>query len=442
MKFAIGIPTINRKDLLNESLEDIAKNMSDVEQIYLTDNGNQNIESIVPESIKYKTRVAHPPINMGVAGSWNDMMYRGFVKRNVDYMLILNDDVVFGRTTKELEEAINFHPEAFLLRSGGWGAFLISNECYQIVGPFDEKFFPAYFEDNDYSQRMYKIGRLDICPRGIGQLEPKIYRTSMSIKKDPNLNKNFKINSERFRGKWGGPPDKAKFSFPFNERPAPEVVVITRTSGRPNFFRQCYESIHEQDTPIKHIVIVDDYTPDHYINGYSDVTILKLNRDKFKPRGGGFYNNYLNYALCMLNPDDKFIILDDDDVFVGKDAVRGILGKLGDNDMAIWRVRAAGGTVPYPQYFKNKQIVQANIAMPGFMAKRSIVQDVYFDYNTIGDFRFITKANEKANNTIWIDRVLTSTNNVARQGKGFRKDAPYEAIHREYLQIQKTKCGR
>ena len=39
-----------------------------------------------------------------------------------------------------------------------FAAFLLSRECWERVGPFDEKFYPAYFEDNDYHYRIQLEG--------------------------------------------------------------------------------------------------------------------------------------------------------------------------------------------------------------------------------------------------------------------------------------------
>ena len=42
--FAIGIPTLNRSDLLNSALEIYFKNLPDV-KIFIIDNGDQDIKS-------------------------------------------------------------------------------------------------------------------------------------------------------------------------------------------------------------------------------------------------------------------------------------------------------------------------------------------------------------------------------------------------------------
>lgn len=41
---------------------------------------------------------------------------------------------------------------------GSFSFFIISKEAFEKVGDFDERFKPAYFEDNDYLERLWKAG--------------------------------------------------------------------------------------------------------------------------------------------------------------------------------------------------------------------------------------------------------------------------------------------
>lgn len=44
-----------------------------------------------------------------------------------------------------------------------FSCFMISRECYEWVGPFDECFTPAWFEDNSYHIRMHRAGIRAYC---------------------------------------------------------------------------------------------------------------------------------------------------------------------------------------------------------------------------------------------------------------------------------------
>lgn len=44
-------------------------------------------------------------------------------------------------------------------QAADYAAFLISPELFREVGPFDERFAPAYYEDSDYNLRLGQAGR-------------------------------------------------------------------------------------------------------------------------------------------------------------------------------------------------------------------------------------------------------------------------------------------
>lgn len=44
-----------------------------------------------------------------------------------------------------------------------FSCFLIRKECWERVGPFDESYYPAYCEDNDYHVRMHRAGIEAVC---------------------------------------------------------------------------------------------------------------------------------------------------------------------------------------------------------------------------------------------------------------------------------------
>jgi len=214
LKIAVGIPTINRADLLKECLADLAINMSPIEKLYIVDNGAQKF--VIPKSFTSTHRLHRPSKNLGVAGSWNYMMQKAFVEDNIDYLLMLNDDIVLGKTLQQILNIIKSNPAVDLfVCSRQWSVFLLSKKIIDKVGYFDEKFFPAYYEDNDYYYRGKLIGA-EIITR-VTQLNPKIYRASQTIKKDPELEKGSPKNHEYYKKKWGGSPREEKFKTPFNK---------------------------------------------------------------------------------------------------------------------------------------------------------------------------------------------------------------------------------
>ena len=71
MKIGLGIPTLNRYDLLNIPLR---KYVSDFD-VYLVDNGNQNIQ-------QDNCKIFVQEKNIGVAASWNILCREIFKKHD------------------------------------------------------------------------------------------------------------------------------------------------------------------------------------------------------------------------------------------------------------------------------------------------------------------------------------------------------------------------
>ena len=207
-KFAIGIPTLNRLDLLHPALLFYLRDFPTT-KIYVLDNGKQGI----------KEKLSHPNIiiveskdNMGVASSWNfllDMIYQ-----NHDYALILNDDIYFGRKDWELDNLLTNFKKPIYISMQDWCAFILPKETFEEIGKFDETFFPAYFEDNDYMYRM-KMKSKEIFK--IPFLNPFIYQSSQTTDKDPSLRDYVENNRQYYTEKWGGLPNRETFKKPFNK---------------------------------------------------------------------------------------------------------------------------------------------------------------------------------------------------------------------------------
>lgn len=205
--FLVGIPTINRADLLNEALEkyfiDFFKN-----DIFIVDNGNQNIITREERFEIYK-----PNSNLGVAKSWNAILDKA-VELEYPRVLILNDDIYLGKNRKDVEHLIETYYHADLIHSTkNLCSFIMTTFAYKMYGGFDENFYPAYFEDNDFK---YRLKLNDAYVKETEGLNPEIYRNSMSIKKNVDLNNNFKKNEQRYIEKWGGLPNQEVFKKPFN----------------------------------------------------------------------------------------------------------------------------------------------------------------------------------------------------------------------------------
>ena len=207
-KFAIGIPTYNRLDLLHPALLFYLRDFP-YTKIYIVDNGNQNIS----EKIKHPNiDVIVQPKNIGVAASWN-LLCDTIFETN-DYAIILNDDIYLGRKDWEIDNLLSNYEKDFYVTMQDWCAFILPKSTYKKVGKFDEEFYPAYYEDNDYHYRMrlkgYNLFKIPF-------LNPFVYQASQTIEKEPSLRPYVQKNKERYIQKWGGEPNKEAYKKPFNK---------------------------------------------------------------------------------------------------------------------------------------------------------------------------------------------------------------------------------
>lgn len=205
-KFAIGIPTLNRLDLLLPTLHLYATHDFKNVKIFVVDNGDQKININYPN-----VEVMVQERNIGVAASWNLLCDKIFEEH--EYALILNDDICLGKNEQQISFLLQQYKTDLATSIHDFCAFILSKECFGKVGRFDEEFYPAYFEDNDYAYRA-KLKGFRVWP--IPFLIPLVYRSSQTLEKANQISQYVAINKQRYIDKWGGEPSKEKFKKPFN----------------------------------------------------------------------------------------------------------------------------------------------------------------------------------------------------------------------------------
>lgn len=205
--FKIGIPTLNRLDLLSSSLHYYSMQDFVDTEIFIVDNGNQEFKEY-PENVK----IIKNDANIGVGASWNVLCEKIF--ETSDYAVILNDDIYLGKSTDYIKNIINKYPNHFITPTPDWCAFIIPKKIWQIVGKFDECFFPAYYEDNSYTYRMKLMRQVYIKTP---LLNPFIYKSSQTLEKDYSILESRKKNKELYVKMWGGEPSKEKFLTPYGK---------------------------------------------------------------------------------------------------------------------------------------------------------------------------------------------------------------------------------
>lgn len=203
MQITLCIPTLRRFDTLQTCVDSALACSTPPTKILVMDNSAGGLKA---HDFHDKPVYVHTPsYNWGCAKSWN-----WFMQQNDDIVIICNDDITFNdRTLPSIIEAYHENPNRVIAPCAGsniFSCFLLPKSIYDQVGAFDEQFWPAYFEDNDYSKRVTQAG-IPFCftGAGYGHVGSATIATYSAAEKDEH-NRQFAANRERFRQKWGSLP--------------------------------------------------------------------------------------------------------------------------------------------------------------------------------------------------------------------------------------------
>jgi hypothetical protein len=96
--------------------------------------------------------ISHCPYNMGCSTSWN---YHMKMNPECDYWIFAGDDLLFSSgDLARAHDAARSYDAAFCNLGPKYSLFSLSKKCVNVVGFFDENIHPAYFEDNNYDDRL------------------------------------------------------------------------------------------------------------------------------------------------------------------------------------------------------------------------------------------------------------------------------------------------
>jgi hypothetical protein len=254
MRVQIIIPAINLwTKFSKDCIESVVKACEGLEYRIMFIDNNSFDETLVEAGKLVSSTFSHyrSPIRMGCAESWNvgvkDAIARGF-----DKILILNNDIVIHQdaikqllkrfkkgdvgmvTCMDVKGQCNNIPTAlFELNSRdfkgipeapnpNFSAFMISKECYEKVGEFDEGFEKAYHEDNDWHRRMM------LCNENAIVLPTALFfhfgsgtqNNADGIGRPIVSGEQFNKNLQYYISKWGGDHEgnKETLSVPFGNK--------------------------------------------------------------------------------------------------------------------------------------------------------------------------------------------------------------------------------
>ncbi len=204
----IGIPIVNGTHWLKRLLGSIDYPVNEVAVINNSSNKSitDELNSICNQTYEFvnEIKLINLPHNIGVSSSWN-LIIKCYL--HAPFWLISNHDIAF--TPGFLEKIIQHSNDNTIGVIGSWDCFIIKDWVIQKCGLFDENFYPAYFEDNDYDIRLLNEGISHVSvdhPYYHGEetystTGSQTWRTDLSLK--PRLDYSRECNQYYIAEKWG-----------------------------------------------------------------------------------------------------------------------------------------------------------------------------------------------------------------------------------------------
>jgi len=212
----------------------------------------------------------------------------------------------------------------------------------------------------------------------------------------------------------------------------PLINILVRTSGRPNYFKNCMTSIYEQNYKNWNIIIgIDDKNSLKYTQSAKGRDIVyDYSKTQIPPAPKNenygikfIYNLYLNDLQNQVN-SGYIVYLDDDDRFGDKDSLSTLVNNInGEDDFVMWRVGFPNRLVPSNENFGNRPV---NKDVSGIGFSFNVKHKVYWEPYKRGDFRVANELYDKIPNKVYIDSVITKLQRKIEDGFGKRDDLPNE----------------
>lgn len=255
-KILFFMPVINLWDEYTiHAMESIAASKCDVPfEVLIVDQASTDMtvekaEDFGNRKMPGRVHVLHLVQNVGCAGGWNKGV-EWAIEHGFTHIVVANNDILVGPHAIEgMYKRMKRDPHVLLCSAvdvirevpvpqmvlneehdvnkkpdteaphPNFSCFMITPETIEKVGWFDEDFFPAYFEDNDYHYRLKLVGGKDCAIANT----TAVFIHYGSRTQNQNIGApivpgdKFNKNREYFIRKWGGAPTTEKYTLPFND---------------------------------------------------------------------------------------------------------------------------------------------------------------------------------------------------------------------------------
>ncbi len=209
MIVTLAIPTLNRFDLLAVCVASAYAGTRPPDRVVVVDNSGGNCPPIAGADIV----LGRQP--QSVARAWNDA-----ARLAGDNLILCNDDIQFApNTIARLIKGGQEHPHAAIvsaIEGQRFACFWLRWGAYQIIGPFDEQFEPAYYEDNDWHRRIQLAGwESPVAVSAVEHVNSATFQAK-SPEEQALHHAQFRANHDRYLRKWGNPPGREVYTDPYN----------------------------------------------------------------------------------------------------------------------------------------------------------------------------------------------------------------------------------
>lgn len=168
---------------------------------------------------------------LGVGGAWNKGLAYLFNAQKAERVLVVNQDIsirpdtyrtldaqdlpfvsAVSRQDKKLNSSVEVRTDYPTRPHPDFSCFLIRRDCYERVGKFDEGFYPAWFEDNDYHIRAARAGVELVCiDLPFYHYAAATMKLATEYDKAHYYGPAFLRSKQRFQDKWGVLPGTKQY---------------------------------------------------------------------------------------------------------------------------------------------------------------------------------------------------------------------------------------
>jgi len=183
------------------------------ESLVVVDNSVDGLDPLLAKRIFRYVRTGS---NLGCSASWN--VGRSWALRLGVSLVIVSEAVVFRDGGQRIDViARHLEPMDSVRADQAWHLVTLSGLLLAVTGPFDEGFWPIYFEDTDYEYRMKLVGReIFVDPKLSETYTDKGHARSW---REGWVEVDYERQAAYYRAKWGGDPGVETFGFPFGVDP-------------------------------------------------------------------------------------------------------------------------------------------------------------------------------------------------------------------------------